>query len=228
MTVNSTTPTKILITWTHSCPKADEYEVSWMRSTSGDCPDVESANATIVRGSTRHNIMGLEEDSHYTISVRANTATGNMYISESVTGMTGEAGERLLHVVSSQKSDLFFRFPAPSAPPTSVSPTKMTYSSITVQWGPVNCIHRNGEITGYLVQYEFQENGSTQTVNVSGDATNETTITELRAATNYSIKVAAVNSAGTGVYSDAMFVVTEGILFTIINPQRACTQRGLL
>ena len=95
VTVNSTTPTKIQITWTQSCPKTDEYEVSWMRNTSGDCPDVANANATIVRGSTRHNIMRLEEDSHYTIAVVAITADGNRYISESITGMTGEDGERL-------------------------------------------------------------------------------------------------------------------------------------
>ena len=60
------------------------------------------------------------------------------------------------------------------------------------------------------MQYAVLNNGNTQTVNVSGDATNETTITGLEAATSYSIKVAAVNSAGTGLYSDSIFVVTEG------------------
>ena len=43
--------------------------------------------------------------------------------------------------------------PAPSAPPTSVNVSDVTPSSITVQWGPVDCIHRNGDITGYSVQY---------------------------------------------------------------------------
>ena len=87
----------------------------------------------------------------------------------------------------------------------------MTPFSITVQWGPVDCIQRNGEITGYLVQYAVQKSDTTQTVNVSGD-TNETTITGLEPATSYVIKVAAVNSAGTGKYSGAIFVLTEGIL----------------
>ena len=120
--------------------------------------------------------------------------------------------------MNNQQSDIFFVFPAPSAPPTSVSPTRITTFSITLQWGPVDCIQRNGEITGYSVQYAVLENGSTETVNVSGDATNETTIPRLEAATSYFIKVAAVNSAGTGVYSDGIFVVTEGIMFTIIDP----------
>ena len=87
--------------------------------------------------------------------------------------------------------------PAPSALPTSLNTSAVTSSSITVQWGPVNCIHRNGDITGYSVQYGVQGSGSTQTISVSGGDITETTITGLKPSTNYSIEVAAVNSAGT-------------------------------
>ena len=52
---------------------------------------------------------------------------------------------------------------------------------------------------------------------VSGNATTETTISELYSSTNYSIQVAAVNSAGTGIYSTAIFTVTKGIMFTSYN-----------
>ena len=100
--------------------------------------------------------------------------------------------------------------PAPSAPPTSISTPDVTNSSITVQWGPVDCIHRNGDITGYSVQYGVQGNGSTQTMSVSGGATTETTITELNSATTYSIEVAPVNSAGTGDYSNSISAITSG------------------
>jgi len=91
--------------------------------------------------------------------------------------------------------------PVPSAPPTSVSTSDVTSSSITVQWAVVDCIHHTGNITGYSVQYGVQGIGSTQTESVSGGATIEATISGLEPATNYSIEVAAVNSAGTGVYS---------------------------
>ena len=91
--------------------------------------------------------------------------------------------------------------PAPSAAPTSVSVSEVISSSITVQWGAVDCIHRNGDITGYSVRYGVQGSGSTQTVSVSGSGATMTTISELESSTNYSIQVAAVNSAGTGVYS---------------------------
>ena len=103
--------------------------------------------------------------------------------------------------------------PAPYAPPTSVNTSAVTSSSITVQWGPVDCIHRNGDITGYSVRYGVQESsGSTQTMNVSGGAATEAMTSGLNSATNYSIEVAAVNSAGTGDYSNSISVTTSGTL----------------
>ena len=98
--------------------------------------------------------------------------------------------------------------PAPSAAPTTVSVSGVTSSSITVQWGAVNCIHRNGDITGYSVRYGVQGSGSTQTVSVSGGGATMTTIYGLMASTIYSIEVAAVNNAGTGDYSDPMTAET--------------------
>ena len=101
--------------------------------------------------------------------------------------------------------------PAPSAPPTSVSVSEVTSSSINVQWGPVDCIHRNGDITGYSVQYWEVGSGSTQTMSVSGGSTTEATISGLMSSTAYSIQVAAVTSAGTGPYSAAVNHLTAGI-----------------
>ena len=102
--------------------------------------------------------------------------------------------------------------PAPSAPPTSVSTSDVTSSNITVQWGPVNCIDRNGDITGYSVRYGVQGNVSPQTMNVSGGDTTEATISGLNSATTYmySIEVAAVNGAGTGDYSNSISAITSG------------------
>ena len=57
-------------------------------------------------------------------------------------------------------------FAAPSAAPASASVSDVTYSSITVQWEPVDCIHRNGDIhvAGYLVQYGVEGSGNIQTL----------------------------------------------------------------
>ena len=109
-----------------------------------------------------------------------------------------------------QAGQIISCLPAPSAPPTAVSTSDVTFSSITVQWGVVDCIHRNGDITGYSVRYGVQESGSTETESVSGGATTEATISELTHSTTYSIAVAAVNSAGTGVYSNFITAETDG------------------
>ena len=100
----------------------------------------------------------------------------------------------------------------PSASPTSVTTSSETSSSITVQWGPVNCIDRNGDVTGYSVRYGVQGDGSTQTVSVSGGGITETTISGLQSSTTYTIEVAAVNGAGIGPFSHPITTTTNGII----------------
>ena len=102
--------------------------------------------------------------------------------------------------------------PAPSAPPTSVNVIDVTFSSITVQWGAVDCIHRNGNITGYSVLYGVpgRFEGDEIALMVSRDSSGGMhVISGLRKSTTYAIGVAAVNSAGTGEYSDTITEQTE-------------------
>ena len=86
----------------------------------------------------------------------------------------------------------------------------MTSSSITVQWGPVDCIHHNGDITGYTVQYGVQGSVSIERKNISGGDSTEMTLTGLANTTTYYIEVAAENSAGIGEYSNPLTVITKG------------------
>ena len=63
------------------------------------------------------------------------------------------------------------------------------------------------------VQYEVQGSGSRQlpAMSISGGATiYEAMISGITANSTYSIKVAAVNSAGTGVYNSTTAVSTSG------------------
>ena len=88
----------------------------------------------------------------------------------------------------------------------------MTSSSITVQWGTVDCIHSNGDITGYSVRYGVQGMGEgDRTVQMaSGDSSGGIyQISGLQSSTNYMIEVAAVNNFGTGVYSTNVFQSTQ-------------------
>ena len=82
---------------------------------------------------------------------------------------------------------------APSGPPASITLVTVTLNSATVQWGEVLCPQRNGEITGYTVTGGMVEG----TASVDVDA-RQATISGLTPSTQYTVSVAAVNSAGTG------------------------------
>ena len=64
----------------------------WRRDTSGECPDEDEDSISLTNGSTSYDIMGLEEDSSYSITVTASNAAGSA-VSNTVTAMTLEAGE---------------------------------------------------------------------------------------------------------------------------------------
>ena len=101
-------------------------------------------------------------------------------------------------------------FPAPSTA-SKLTLIFATSYSITLQWETVPCEHRNGDITGYLVKYwerGIVNNKSETVMNITGASVTEATISNLIISTNYSIQVAAVNNAGTGVFSNATIIKT--------------------
>ena len=75
------------------------YEVMWETDNIGGCSGGSDMDSTtiyiyITGGSTSYDIMGLEEDSSYTITVTASNSAGSSAVSNTVTAMTLEAGER--------------------------------------------------------------------------------------------------------------------------------------
>ena len=82
----------------------------------------------------------------------------------------------------------------------------MTPHSFTVQWGPVDCIHRNGDIIGYLVQYEL-DTFRVIYEDISGRMIH---LSDLTASTSYVIEIGAFNNAGSRVFSDQHTVLTLG------------------
>ena len=103
---------------------------------------------------------------------------------------------------------LYYYALAPSEAPLHVRKLKETSSSITVQWEPVKCIHRNGDITHYNVRYKKEGSAHAPTISLS----REMTITGLDMSSNYTIEVAAVNNAGIGIYSVPFNACTDGEL----------------
>ena len=73
----------------------------------------------------------------------------------------------------------------------------LTANSITLQWGEVACLERNGDITGYTVTAANSDGVVKGTARVNVDA-RQATISELTPSTQYTVSVAAVNGAGTG------------------------------
>ena len=102
-------------------------------------------------------------------------------------------------------------FSAPSAGPSSVSVVGVTSSTITVMWGSVPCIHQNGDITGYLVQYRAVGSENKDTVETSET---EITLSSLMPETDYEISVAAVNTEGIGVSTNTSATTSAGTVAT--------------
>ena len=196
------TPTYVTIFWNSENITTDMYLVMWERITSIGCSDEDEGYA-ISSPVASYNVTGLEEDSSYEIVVMADNAVG------SITVMTLEAGMTLI-MVCIVVMIFSLILPAPSVAPTIKMYYEVNEFSFTVNWDPVPCIDQNGNITDYFVQYTAVGQNRAQTVSVSEDV-NGINITVLMPSTNYSVEVAAVNSAGTGVYSNPIYKITLGI-----------------
>ena len=97
--------------------------------------------------------------------------------------------------------------PAPSAP-ANVWANLVTSYSIALQW-VVSCEGQNGDISGYSVKYGALVGGGIKTVmNITEFGVTEIIIFNLMKSTFYSFEVAAINSAGRGVFSNATIIKT--------------------
>ena len=93
VTVDSSavTATSIPVRWTSGGSEGVSYEVVW--SYDGDCTGITSGDSASVSGDmTSYTIVGLEEYSTYSITVRATNSESSM-ISDAVSAITTEAGE---------------------------------------------------------------------------------------------------------------------------------------
>ena len=91
---------------------------------------------------------------------------------------------------------------APSSPPMSVMVTGVDRALLMVSWQPPRAIDHNGEITGYQINYTRVGFSNTMTMNFNSE-TRQGTLSGLVAFVEYSVRIAAVNSAGTGTFSNA-------------------------
>ena len=94
-----------------------------------------------------------------------------------------------------------------------------TATTITLTWDKLNCVDRNGAITGYMVQYGITTFNIS--VNVTGTSAS-VTASGLVPLTTYMFRIAAVNSDGVGPYSgrhslNTLFPSGKRYIIIIIN-----------
>ncbi|CAI8031313.1 Protein sidekick, partial [Geodia barretti] len=124
---------------------ATGYTISYS-NTNTDC--FTDSRSGITTSGTSYTLTGLEEGTQYSITLNA-TLTGGRTEQDIITATTRTA--------------------APSAPPSSVRLSVVSSTSIYARWGPVDCRHRNGRITGYTVRYG-EEGGGQRYEHRSGDS----------------------------------------------------------
>ena len=96
-----------------------------------------------------------------------------------------------------------YNFTVPSSPSQNVMVTSVNPASLMVSWQPPSETDHNGMITGYVIQYTRVGSSDMMSVNVNSGTT-QYTISGLVAFVMYSVTVAAVNSDGTGPFSNSM------------------------
>ena len=96
--------------------------------------------------------------------------------------------------------------PVPVSAPDGLVASSESGNSLKVVWNPLGCSLQNGPITGYIIDYNDTR------VNVPGGSQTEYTVTNLAPNTLYSVKVAAVNDAGSSKFSDPVYVCTSKYL----------------
>ena len=87
--------TSISLSWSSADSEAVSYEVMWETDDIGGCSGITDMNSTILTdGSTSYDIMGLEEDSSYIITLTVSSPkAAETRDSVNVTVKTLEAGK---------------------------------------------------------------------------------------------------------------------------------------
>uniref|UniRef100_A0A913HHW6 Neogenin n=1 Tax=Strongyloides stercoralis TaxID=6248 RepID=A0A913HHW6_STRER len=97
----------------------------------------------------------------------------------------------------------------PSGRPYNIKVINRMADSLLISWDGPKENERNGDITGYSIKYKAKKrNSKLKSVFVKNDV-QKFELTRLEGGTQYSIRIAAINSNGTGPYSEAIHAETS-------------------
>ncbi|XP_059099411.1 protein sidekick-like isoform X3 [Tigriopus californicus] len=144
--------------------------------------DTSQLNSLSIEDPTKNSFVidGLEEFTLYEVLLQAYNDLGSSDPSPVVLARTREA--------------------APGDGPSDISVEATSSTTILVKWGDVAKKHRNGIIEGFKVYYGAKSVPFKYKL-IEGNATKQTTLTELKKYTKYAIQVLAYTRVGDGILS---------------------------
>ena len=145
--------------------------------------DTSTLHSISIEDPTRNSFVldGLEEFTLYEVLLQAYNDLGSSDPSPVVKARTKEA--------------------APGAGPSNVQAEATSSTTILVKWGDVSKRHRNGIIDGYKVYYGAKD-VTFKYKTIDNNNTKQTTLTELRKFTHYTVQVLAYTRMGDGALSE--------------------------
>lgn len=96
----------------------------------------------------------------------------------------------------------------PSGPPQNILIESTQPKIIKIQWSPPLLEHRNGIITGYKIRYKAKRKGGSKGNIAIVENNLSYIINNVESGTHYTIRIAAINQNGTGVFSNWIGVDT--------------------
>ena len=82
---------------------------------------------------------------------------------------------------------------APSGAPQGLNITHFDFTNVTIEWNPVECSQRNGEIDGYrLIYYPTMNSGDSESILIDGSNTNTYMVVGLQPRVDYTLTLGAV------------------------------------
>ena len=200
-----TTATTIILYWNVS---GNMFQVTYNYTVSGCVASQGNIVYNISDRNVRAHILeNLSEDSIYMITVTAISSDGStMYTiatNTNTSSMSMIVYKHMLLILN------VTTLTGASRGPSTLTVTPGV-TNISIQWNEVDCVERNGEITGYSVRYGQSSSTSKKTIRINGTnaESRKFSIDELLIRTSYSFEVAAVNSHGVGVYSPVVQGIT--------------------
>ena len=202
LTAEPINATSIAINWnTTAVSIVDSYTLTYTRI----CDSVETSLYIEDSVQTNVDIHNLVSGLQYNVSIKPENILGKgteMFVSTSL----NETREWILNIIIIILTYPFILLGPPGTPQL-YPPVVLDSTSIRVEWDEVECTQRNGIIASYVIQYN-NINGSSQKEVIANAESTSIVINGLNRFSLYSISIAAVNSIGTGVFSEMITFFT--------------------